>query len=131
MAKKEASFTLEISDDEMQATFAGRICGVTRFGLFVKLDHTGADGLIPIRTLPQDYYDHDERLHALVGRRNGARFRLGEAVQVRLVEADALTASTLFALAGSGNDEPRRDTGRRHGRVATGPRKTVRERKRR
>ena len=132
-AEREAvdRYTASFLADRVGATFAGRICGVTRFGLFVKLDHTGADGLIPIRTLPQDYYDHDERLHALVGRRNGARFRLGEAVQVRLVEADALTASTLFALAGSGNDEPRRDTGRRHGRVATGPRKTVRERKRR
>ena len=126
----------------MGAIFAGRICGVTRFGLFVKLDHTGADGLIPIRTLPQDYYDHDERLHALVGRRTGTRFRLGDPVQVRLVEADALTASTLFALAelgegrpgakpGVGDHRPPAKPGASHGRAATGQRKTVKGRKRR
>lgn len=132
-AEREAidRYTASFLADRVGAIFAGRICGVTRFGLFVKLDHTGADGLIPIRTLPQDYYDHDERLHALVGRRNGACYRLGEAVQVRLVEADALTASTLFALAGSGDGEVPRPPERSHGRAATGPRKTDRYRKRR
>ena len=37
--------------DRIGATFQGRISGVTRAGLFVKLSDTGADGLIPIRTL--------------------------------------------------------------------------------
>ncbi len=124
-------YTASFLADRVGATFAGRICGVTRFGLFVKLDHTGADGLIPISTLPQDYYDHDERLHALVGRRTGTRFRLGEAVQIRLVEANALTASTLFALAGTGADAAPAVPPRAHGRAATGRRKTIPDRKRR
>ena len=143
-AEREAvdRYTASFLADRVGAIFAGRICGVTRFGLFVKLDHTGADGLIPIRTLPQDYYDHDERLHALVGRRTGTRFRLGDPVQVRLVEADALTASTLFALAelgegrpgakpGVGDHRPPAKPGASHGRAATGQRKTVKGRKRR
>ncbi len=37
--------------DRVGSEFAGRISGVTRFGLFVKLDETGADGLIPIRSV--------------------------------------------------------------------------------
>ncbi|MCD8518229.1 MAG: S1 RNA-binding domain-containing protein, partial [Flavobacterium sp.] len=54
--------------------FEGRIGGVTRFGLFVKLIATSADGLVPIRSLPGDYYIHDEANHALVGRRTGRIF---------------------------------------------------------
>src|SRR5262249_11497479 len=48
------------------SAFRGRINGVTRFGLFVTLDETGADGLVPIRSLPQDYYHHEEAAHCLV-----------------------------------------------------------------
>ena len=73
------------------ATFAGRISGVTSFGLFVKLTESGADGLVPIRSLPDDYYIHDEKQHALVGRRNKLVYRLGAQVMVALVEADPVT----------------------------------------
>ena len=91
-------FTAAFLKDKIGAQFPARIGGVTRFGLFVKLDQTGSDGLIPIRTLPSDYYIHDEAQHALVGRRTGRIFRLGAAVLVRLVEADPMTGSTLFEL---------------------------------
>ena len=47
--------------------FAARITGVASFGLFVTLPETGADGLVPISTLPADYYDHDASRHRLVG----------------------------------------------------------------
>jgi hypothetical protein len=53
----------------------------------VKLSDTGADGLIPIRTLGTEYYNYDETRHALVGSRSGAMHRLGDVVDVRLVEA--------------------------------------------
>ncbi|MCC6470802.1 MAG: ribonuclease R [Alphaproteobacteria bacterium] len=79
-------------------SFAGRINGVTRFGLFVTLNETGADGLVPISTLPRDFYDHDERGHRLVGRSHGREYRLGEKVEVRLREADTTTGGMLFEL---------------------------------
>ncbi len=91
-------FTAAFLKDKIGAQFAGRIGGVTRFGLFVKLVETGSDGLVPIRTLPSDYYIHDESQHALIGRRTGRVFRLGAQVLVRLVEADPMTGSTLFEL---------------------------------
>lgn len=88
--------------------FTAAVSGVTRFGLFVTLSETGTDGLIPVSTLPEDYYIHDERSHALVGERWGRVYRLGAAVRVRLVEADAITGSTIFALADDdGADLPR------------------------
>src|SRR5208282_4387538 len=60
--------------------FQGRISGVTRFGLFVKLADTGADGFIPAAKLGRDFYRHVENAHALVGERTGESFRLGDKV---------------------------------------------------
>ena len=84
--------------DRVGAEFAGRITGVTRFGLFVRLAETGADGLIPIGSLGGEYFHHDERAHALVGERSGARWTLGREVEVRLTEATPITGGLLFEL---------------------------------
>ena len=84
--------------DRVGAEFAGRITGVTRFGLFVRLTDTGADGLVPVSTLGDEYFVHDERLHALVGERSGERWPLGKRVDVRLREATPLTGGLLFEM---------------------------------
>ena len=84
--------------DQIGARLSGRVSGVTRFGLFVRLTDTGADGLVPISSLPEDFYDHDEATHSLIGRRWGRVYRLGMPVTVDLVEADPLSASTLLRL---------------------------------
>ncbi len=84
--------------DRVGATFQGRISGVTRAGLFVKLDDTGADGLVPIRTLGTEYYTYDEARHALIGQRSGAMHRLGDVVDVRLVEAAPVAGALRFEL---------------------------------
>ena len=84
--------------DHVGATFAGRITGVTRFGLFIRLNDTGADGLVPVSTLGEEYFVHDDRLHALVGERTGERWRLGAAVSVRLREATPITGGLLFEM---------------------------------
>ncbi len=80
------------------ASFPGRIGGVTRFGLFVTLEETGADGLVPIRSLPSDYYVHDEPRHRLVGRSSGRIYVLGDPVEVRLAEADMVTGGLILEL---------------------------------
>ncbi|WP_213286433.1 ribonuclease R [Bradyrhizobium sp. sGM-13] len=91
--------------DRIGATFQGRISGVTRAGLFVKLSDTGADGLIPIRTLGTEYYNYDETRHALVGSRSGAMHRLGDVVDVRLVEAAPVAGALRFELLSEGQVE--------------------------
>ena len=93
--------------DRIGATFQGRISGVTRAGLFVKLDDTGADGLIPIRTLGTEYFNYDETRHALVGSRSGAMHRLGDVVDVRLVEALPIAGALRFELLSEGKVIPR------------------------
>ncbi len=84
--------------DKIGAEFDGKINGVTRFGLFITLTETGADGIVPIRTLPKDYYIHDEGNHALIGKDNGITYRLSARVRVKLIEANPMTGSTVFAL---------------------------------
>jgi ribonuclease R len=93
--------------DRIGATFQGRISGVTRAGLFVRLEDTGADGLIPIRTLGTEYYNYDETRHALVGSRSGAMHRLGDVVDVRLVEAAPVAGALRFELLSEGQVVPR------------------------
>ena len=84
--------------DRVGAEFEGRITGVTRFGLFVRLNETGADGLVPVSKLGGEYFVHDDRAHALVGERTGARWPLGMTVTVKLVEATPITGGLLFEM---------------------------------
>ncbi|HLJ64159.1 MAG TPA: RNB domain-containing ribonuclease, partial [Stellaceae bacterium] len=94
--------------ERVGAIFAARVSGVTTAGLFVTLQETGADGLIPIRTLPPDYYDHDEARHRLIGRRLRRVFSLGDRLSVRLAEATPLTGSLTFTLAPEKSPPPQR-----------------------
>jgi ribonuclease R len=84
--------------DRVGGEFEGRVNGVTRAGLFVTLSETGADGLVPMRSLGDDFYVHDEARHRLVGRRRGKSFTIGDPVRVRLAEANAVTGSLLFSM---------------------------------
>jgi ribonuclease R len=84
--------------DRVGAEFDGRITGVTRFGLFVRLTETGADGLVPVSKLGSEYFVHDDKAHALVGERTGARWPLGMTVTVKLVEATPITGGLLFEM---------------------------------
>jgi ribonuclease R len=92
-----------------------RITGVAPFGFFVTLPESGADGLVPVSTLPSDYYDHDVRRHRLVGRRSDRQFALGDAVTVRLTEADPIGGRLVFRLEEETLGRPR-FTGFRRGR---------------
>ena len=91
-------FSAAFLQDRIGARFTGRISGVTRFGLFATLDDSGADGLVPVSSLPDDRYDHDAKSHALVGRRWGRRYALGERVDLRLVEADPISGGLILNL---------------------------------
>lgn len=90
--------------DRIGASFQGRVSGVTRAGLFVKLSETGADGLIPIRSLGTEYFNYDEGRHALVGTRSGTMYQLGDVVDVRLIEAAPIAGALRFELLGSASE---------------------------
>lgn len=110
---------------QIGTSFDGRVGGVNRAGLFVKLDGTGADGFIPASTLGADYYRFDEAAHALVGERSGESWRLGDRVHVRLVEAAPVAGALRFELLSEGRTGrsalPVRRSGRPPARGAKGP----------
>ncbi len=101
--------------DRIGATFQGRVSGVTRAGLFVKLAETGADGLIPIRSLGTEYFNYDEGRHALVGTRSRTMYQLGDVVDVRLIEAAPVAGALRFELLSSSSETAPR------GRRPSGP----------
>lgn len=92
--------------DRVGGRFGAAISGVTRFGIFVRLDENGADGLVPMSALGNDYFRHDEHRHALVGARHGRVYRLGDAVTVKLVEATPVTGGLRFEIVEGGSDAP-------------------------
>lgn len=104
--------------NQVGATFAGRINGVNRFGLFIALNETGADGIVPMRSLSDDYYDYDEAHHLLFGRRTGRKLQLGEPVEVKLMEANPISGSMVFQLI-SANGSALPQSQPRRGRSAT------------
>lgn len=86
--------------------FAATISGVTAFGLFVELEN-GVEGLVHISVLDDDYYVYQEDQLCLIGQRSKKRYRLGDAITVRLVGAQPAERTIDFALAGTPAVQPR------------------------
>ncbi|HZP69159.1 MAG TPA: ribonuclease R [Pseudolabrys sp.] len=104
LAERETSDRLiaHFLADRVGAIFDGRISGVTRAGLFVRLNDTGADGFVPARTIGEEYFRYDEKGHAMVGSRSGTNYRLGDRVSVKLVEAAPVAGALRFELLSEG-----------------------------
>jgi ribonuclease R len=121
--------------DRIGAEFAGRISGVQRFGLFVRLDETGADGLIPVRALGREFFHYDEGSQTLMGSETGLTLGIGQKVMVRLTEATPVTGGLildLLSVEGATLQAPRRKGGKYQPRKpaqSAAKRRVVRKRK--
>lgn len=91
--------------DQIGARFQGRISGVTGSGLFIRLADTGADGFVPISTIGNDFFIFDETHYKLSGERSGETYRLGDGVEVRLVEAIPSAGALRFEILSEGKLE--------------------------
>ncbi len=96
--------------------FEGRISGIARFGVFVKLDDTGADGLIPIRALGNEYFHHDRDTNTLMGADTGREIGLGLRVRAKLTEAVPVTGGLMLEPLEIGGQEVDSDGNTGHGR---------------
>jgi ribonuclease R len=103
-------FTTAYMAERIGGVFTGRISGVASFGVFVTLDESGADGLVPRRSLADDFV-HDEAGQRLIG--ENLVLRLGDAVEVRLREAEVATASLVFELLSGGSEVAKGRKGQR------------------
>ena len=84
--------------DRVGSEFEGRVSGVTRFGLFVRLTETGADGLIPIRSVGREFFHYDPKTETLMGADSGLVIGMGQRVLVRLAEAVPVTGGLVLEL---------------------------------
>ncbi|MGE0231725.1 MAG: ribonuclease R [Flavobacteriaceae bacterium] len=84
--------------ESVGATFAATISGVTRSGLFIRLDESGADGFVPASTIGGDYWVHDDVHQRLVGERTRGVYQLGDRVEAKLVEAVPMAGALRFEL---------------------------------
>ncbi len=84
--------------DRVGTELAGRISGVAKFGLFVKLEESGADGLVPVRSLGDEFFRFDARNGTLTGEASGVVFGLGSRVTVKLAEVSPLTGGIVLEL---------------------------------
>ena len=100
--------------ERVGSELGGRISGVQKFGIFVKLDGTGADGLVPIREIGAEYFHYDRDAQTLAGADSGVEIGVGQRVLVRLAEASPLTGGLTLELlelegnAMGGQSKPRR-----------------------
>ncbi|TRD20620.1 ribonuclease R [Palleronia caenipelagi] len=113
-----AAYLAERIGDEI----GGRVSGVQKFGLFVKLDETGADGLVPVRALGHEYFDYDRDAQTLMGVETGRQFEMGQRVLVRIADAAPVTGGLILDLLEvEGESLPK--GGGRKGRRAAAPRR--------
>jgi len=127
-------------NDRIGAVMGGRISGIAKFGVFVKLDETGADGMIPIRNLGSEYFHYDADSQTLMGSDSGVVIGLGVRVVVKLVEAAPVTGGLIVDLmeidgksmprgSSKGGKSPRRKYGSARKKAAKTARKVKRTRK--
>ena len=96
--------------------FTGRISGVARFGVFVRLDETGADGLVPMRSLGREFFHFDPENGTLMGADTGLTIGLGQRVTVRLAEAVPVTGGLALDLVSIEGKTPPRGPGKASGK---------------
>jgi ribonuclease R len=101
--------------DRVGHELAGRVAGIAKFGVFVKLDETGADGLIPIRALGDEYFHFDSEAQQLVGDKSGMTVSIGQRATVRLAEAVPVTGGLIFELISLDGGATSRPARRRRG----------------
>ena len=107
--------------DRIGGKFQARVSGLVRTGLFVRLIETGADGFVPASSIGHEYFFHDEVRQALVGEDTGLAYRLGDPVEVRLVEAIPTAGALRFEMLSEGRSIGPRPKGARSPSDKRGP----------
>ena len=81
---------VEFMGERLGNVYTGHISGVTEWGLYVEMDETHCEGMVPIRDLDDDFYEYDEKNFLVRGRRYGHVYQLGDKVTVQVARADLI-----------------------------------------
>ena len=79
---------VEFMQDKVGQEFDGTVSGMTEWGMYVEIEPTKIEGMVPLREIKSDFYDFDEAHYRLVGRRGGKVFRLGDRVRIKVRNAN-------------------------------------------
>ena len=90
----------QLFSERIGERYSGVVVGCERYGLFVMLDDTCAEGLLPTRALGEEWFTYDETRQALVGESSGRTYRLGQRVAVEVTGTNPTRGQIDFALAG-------------------------------
>ena len=91
---KQVEFMLPHIGEE----FDGIVSGVADWGIYIEEKVTKADGLVRVKSLPDDYFVNDKKAYAMVGKRTGRKFSLGDPIRVKLIAADMATRTLEFTV---------------------------------
>lgn len=97
---------VEFMADRLGQEFDGTVSGVTEFGLYVEVDESKCEGLVPLRDLADDYYEFDEKNYRLVGRRHHRSYSIGDKVRIKVARANLDRRLLDFTLAGAADAKP-------------------------
>jgi ribonuclease R len=92
---------MQFMRDKIGEEYDGFITGVAQFGLFVELVDLFVEGMVPVATLPADYYVHQEKNHCLVGERTRASYRIADRIRVKVAAVNEARKQVEFALVGT------------------------------
>ena len=84
--------------DRLGQVFAGHISGVTEWGIYVEVDDTHCEGMVPIRDLDDDFYEYDERNYLVRGRRSRKAFQLGDPITIQVARANLISKQLDFVV---------------------------------
>ncbi len=89
---------VEYISEHIGNIYGGVISGVTEFGIYVRIDELNVEGLVHIKNLQDDYYEFDERIYALVGKRTHRKLQLGKRVKIKVHSVDTRRRTIDFLL---------------------------------
>lgn len=92
----------EFLSDKIGEVFKGAISGISKWGIYVLIDENKCEGLIPIRTLTDDFYYIDEENYQVVGRKLNKTYRLGDPIKIKVESVDLFKKQMDFSLVDDG-----------------------------
>ncbi len=90
---------VEFMGDRIGEEFDAHISGIQSYGIYCEIDENHCEGMVPMRDLDDDYYDFDEKNYCLVGRRRHHKYQLGDAIRIKVAQANLEKRQLDFTLA--------------------------------
>lgn len=90
---------VEFMGEHVGEVYSAHISGIQSYGIYCEIDENHCEGMIPMRDLKDDYYDFDEKNYRLIGRRHHHQYQLGDAVRIKVAQANLEKRQLDFTLA--------------------------------